>query len=194
MSGLFKTTGSSHKFLYEMINDDWMSDINVLKPQYIKLPKTSVKHYISRMAALNIHTNPYGGDWHFHDTFSCFGCECDYEKLKDQYNFICGEGEDCNTNDILGKRGILERSELINKQGLSFEGEKAYVATYSRAIAGMILFHTKNCVPKNITIDEWTPREKVQKKILEYLNLALKSDKVGDEQKVRIKEWISLQK
>lgn len=61
MSGLFKTTGSSHKFLYEMINDDWLSDINVLKPQYIKLLKTSVKHYISRMAALNIHTNPYGG-------------------------------------------------------------------------------------------------------------------------------------
>ena len=58
----------------------------------------------------------------------------------------------------------------------------------------MILFHTKNCVPKNITLDEWTPREKEQKKILEYLNLALKSDRIDAEQKLRIKEWINLQK
>lgn len=194
MSGLFKATDSNHKFLYEMINDDWLKDINVLETQYIKLPRTSVKHYISRMAALNIHTNPFGGDWHFHDTFFWPGRENDYEQLKSRLNFLCGEGEDCNTNDILGKKGVVERSGLIRSTGLTFQGEKAYVATYPRAIADMILFHTKNCVPKNITLDEWTPREKEHKKILEYLNLALKSDRIDAEQKLRIKEWINLQK
>ena len=118
----------------------------------------------------------------------------DYEQLKSRLNFLCGEGENCNTNDILGKKGVVERSGLIRSTGLTFQGEKAYVATYPRAIADMILFHTKNCVPKNITLDEWTPREKEQKKILEYLNLALKSDRIDAEQKVRIKEWIKLQK
>ncbi len=185
----------NYKFLYEIINDDWLANIDFTeKPQYIKLPKTSIKHYISRTVALNIHTSNFGGDWHFFDTFFWPGYENDYEKIKDKLNFLCGEGEECNTNSILGKKGILERSELVKSQGLTFEGSKVYVATYARAIADMVLFFTKQGIPRNITLDEWTPRQKEQKIILEYLNIALKSDKIDAAQKARIKEWIKTQK
>ncbi len=128
MSSYFENTKPDLKFLCEVINDDWISSVDFTeKPHYIKLPKTSVKHYISRIAALNIHTNRFGGDWHFYDTFHWPGYENDYEKIKDKLNFLCGEGEECNTNHILGKKGILERSELVKSLGLTFEGTKVYV-------------------------------------------------------------------
>ena len=188
-------TEADYKFPYQIINDDWLANIDFTqKPQYIKLPKTSVKHYISRIAALNIHTNRFGGDWHFHDTFCWPGYDNDYEKIKDKLNYLCGEGEECNTNLILGKKGILERAELVKSQGLTYEGTKVYVATYARAIADMVLFYTQRGIPRNITIDEWTPRLKEQKIILEYLNIALKSDKIDNTQKARITEWIKIQK
>tara|TARA_R110000822_G_scaffold46446_3_gene123521 strand:+ start:2048 stop:2482 length:435 start_codon:yes stop_codon:yes gene_type:complete len=106
-----------------------------------------MEYYLSGLASLNLPSETGSGDWHFDNVFSGTGTS---------YGFYAGNGAAINTNHLFGSTGIQEVSKILENLNLSFEGQEAYAASHSRAIADLMF----DCISKHthtsfIVLDDW---------------------------------------
>jgi hypothetical protein len=154
----------------------------------MNLPRTSPTSYLSGFTALNIPT-PDGrnGDWHFTSAF--LGPRARI--------FVAGASPEAfvNTNDILQKEGIIERSEALRASGVSLaSGEKVYYAAdYVRAVIDLLISHAKNGGSSDhvIAADLFDTHEDWQK-VLDRVN-AVAELPTDDGVRQHLKNWISCQ-
>jgi hypothetical protein len=110
------------------------------------LPPTSLEHYITGRAALNVpDADGSFADWHFSETFlSGRG------KIR-----VAGKNAPATT-DLLGSYGIRECSDVLRRFGAGVQlGEKIYVASPIRALLDMVLASlAKHRMPEHVRIDD----------------------------------------
>lgn len=162
----------------------------MIKPYKIHFPKTSPSFYIGGMAALNLDSGD-GGDWHASAAFN-FRTQEDAEKAA--HEFLCGDGQKLNTNPILGTVGIIDGTEILRRDGRRFDGEQAWIATFERAIADLVIFYSKEKVPKFLSSSELLCSEKQENTLTAYLNKALASAALSELHKDNIRMWLQWQK
>lgn len=152
--------------------------------QLQQLPKTSKRHYITGMTALNIPLPEEGyGDWHFIEAF--YGRGSRSPKM-----FLAGEGEEWSTQSIFGEFGIYECSEKLKKMGIVVpSGQKVYVAGHYRAVLDMLYRSVKRGrYPHHLDIEHWFDNEE-QKKALAGKVKEMKGHLTPNEWSI-IEQWL----
>ncbi|MDO6514394.1 MarR family winged helix-turn-helix transcriptional regulator [Neptuniibacter sp. 2_MG-2023] len=147
------------------------------------LPKTSPRHYLTGMSALNIPSNEGTGDWHFIETF-----EGGSRSTLGPF-FIAGD-DYSDTYEFLGLDGIKEVSEVLRKAGLSVN-DKLFAANHYRAMIDMIYDKlTKGLTLESYKADDWFPRKRDKEKLGQYIKKIYYS--IDPVKQQRLEEWMIL--
>ena len=151
----------------------------------MKIPETSVEHYLTGIPALNIpHPKTGPADWHFAECFrGCFG--------RKPGPFPIAGKDFISTNDRLGDYGISEVGDILRRYGAYDVPEKVYAASHHRAYVD-ILIHVASsfghCNP--FPYDDWFTDEEA----LQILDLLTKAVPIlPDDINRRVLSWYELQ-
>lgn len=128
------------------------------------LPKTSIKHYLTAITALNIISEEGTGDWHFIENF-----------LEDE-NFIPKKTvagiDTLSTNKFFGNKGIFKCYKILVKSGLQPSTKEVYAADHYRAVADMIVNNVRQGydIEKTIILDDWLPEPHEKEKLYSLIH------------------------
>lgn len=145
----------------------------------LTIPPTNKQRYISDMVALNI-TSPNGtGDWHSAAMFS--------SALPERV-FVYGENQPCNTNRILGDRGIIDGTKRLNKMGIYPEHSPVFIADHPRACFDLIytVVLQKGSI-NSVILDDWFPATEDKQAVYELIQIA--EPYLNHQEKERLATW-----
>lgn len=118
------------------------------------LPPTSIDHYLTGQAALNIpNDNGDFADWHFTEVF-----------LSGHGRFAVAGENIIDTSSIFGRYGVREVSDLLRQYGVVVpEGQPVYAANSVRAVLDLLLSAiTKGKIPNYLTLDDTLDTEELR--------------------------------
>lgn len=118
--------------------------------------------YLSGMTALSIpDEGRMGGDWHFAASL----CR------KDSCLQSAGTtGTLTNTNGIFGARLVVDKSGVLEQEGIKLAGNRVYCAMHPRAIADLLHHSLKqNIFPAHVSLDGGIFEEEIEFELLDGL-------------------------
>lgn len=147
----------------------------------ITIPLTSESRYIGGIAALNLPSSIFTGDWHMEETFF-------QPRKKLMRSFISGEGCITNTNALLGNIGIYDCTQLLEELRIPYQGSAAYAASHARAITDLVLVAVfAGGSPNYVILDDWMPRESDKQAVFDLLAQSL--NHLTHDQRLKVEDW-----
>ena len=146
------------------------------------LPETSLDRYVGGTAALNLPTGDGGtGDWHQEATF--------YQPRRNlSRSFISGVGCLTDTSALLGRLGIVDCTDLVDRMKIAHKGSRVYAATHARAVADLVLSAALRGVsPDFIDLDDFMPRPEHKSAVLGLLEMAM--PKLSESVREQVLAW-----
>lgn len=138
--------------------------MNAITPMTI--PETSPDRYLGGMAALNLPTAVGTGDWHQVQTFF-------RPRRRLSRSFISGVGCQTDTTDLLGRAGIVDCTQVVERLRIPHQGARVFAATHARAVADLVLAAVRRGEsPDFVDLDDYMPRPDDKREVFDLLQMA----------------------
>ncbi|WP_369524895.1 hypothetical protein [Neisseria polysaccharea] len=114
------------------------------------IPPTTPDRYVSSIVALNIISPDGTGDWHSAGSL--------HDNAFPEDIYIYGEGQKKNTNDLLGRDGIIDGTARLNRMGYFPENAPVWLADHPRACVDLLYTTVlQDGILGTVMLDEWFP-------------------------------------
>lgn len=132
----------------------------------LTIPETSLDRYLGGMAALNLPTAIGTGDWHQVQTFF-------RPRRRLSRSFISGIGCQTDTTALLGRAGIVDCTQVVERLHIPHLGARVLAATHARAVADLVLAAVQRGEsPEFVDLDDYMPRPEDKCEVFDLLQMA----------------------
>lgn len=153
--------------------------MNAIAPMTI--PETSLDRYLGGMAALNLPTAVGTGDWHQVQTFF-------RPRRRLARSFISGVGCPTDTTALLGRIGIVDCTQVVERLRIPHQGARVFAATHARAVADLVLAAVQRGEsPDFVDLDDYMPRPEDKREVCDLLQIA--AAKLSDAARQQVNAW-----
>lgn len=153
--------------------------MNTIVPMTI--PETTPDRYLGGMAALNLPTAAGTGDWHQVQTFF-------RPRRRLSRSFISGVGCQTDTTDLLGRAGIVDCTQVVERLRIPHQGARVFAATHARAVADLVLAAVlRGESPDFVDLDDYMPRPDDKREVFDLLQMA--AAKLSADARQQVNAW-----